>query len=162
MQKLQAKFDIINDSEKKIHGFLPERTTDFATGYDVKNAGENLVIKPFEYVKIPLGFRAILPEGFWFYLVPRSSTFAKKHLHCLNGIIDQDFESAWFFAGQYIPRNDIASEPYLGIAHGDRIAQIILLPRYEFEAIAIDSSEFAKLSKERCSKRGEGFGSSGN
>ena len=162
MQKLQAMFEIINDSEKKIHGFLPERTTDLATGYDVRNAGENLVIKPFQYIKIPLGFKCIIPEGYWFFLVPRSSTFGKKHLHCLYGTVDQDFENFWFFAGQYITENEFTDAPYLGIAHGDRIAQIILLPRYEFEAIAIDSSEFAKLSKERCSKRGEGFGSSGD
>ena len=162
MQKLQAMFEIINDSEKKIHGFLPERTTECATGFDVRNAGENLVIRAFEYVKIPLGFKCIIPENFWFFLVPRSSTFAKKHLHCLYGTVDQDFEKQWFFAGQYIPRNDFTNEPHLGVAYGDRIAQIILLPRYDFEAVAIDSSEFAKLSKERASKRGEGFGSSGD
>jgi dUTPase len=162
MQKLQVKFELINDAEKKIHGYLPEKTTSLATGFDVRNAGENLVLKPFEYAKIALGFRCLIPSEFWFFLVPRSSTFGKKHMHALYGTIDADFESAWFFAAQYVPENDLSEAPYLGIAHGDRIAQIILLPRYDFEPVLIDSCEFAQESMLRASTRGSGFGSSGD
>ena len=162
MEKLQVKFELINDAEKKIHGYLPEKTTSLATGFDVRNAGENLVLKPFEYTKIPLGFRALIPSGFWFFLVPRSSTFGKKHMNSLMGVIDEDFEKQWFFAAQYIPKNDFSEAQYLGIPHGDRIAQIILMPRYDFEVVNIDSCEFAQESMLTASKRGEGFGSSGD
>src|SRR6266404_3537788 len=86
--------------------FLPTRAEEKASGWDVRAAMPDrkpLIIKPFEYVKIPLGFRTFCPEGWWYELKPRSSTFAKKHLHSLYGTIDETFEGEALYCGQFIP-----------------------------------------------------------
>ena len=74
--------------------FLPTRATPRSSGWDVRCAQENrepLVIRPGQYVRIPLGFRILPPTGWWLELKPRSSTFAKKFLNSLYGTIDNDF-----------------------------------------------------------------------
>lgn len=97
--KFALREDIKNRKE-----FLPTRSESKATGWDVRCAEpEGAILKPFEHCKIKLGFRAMPPEGYWFELKPRSSTFGKKHLHCLYGTIDETFEGELLLAFQYIP-----------------------------------------------------------
>src|SRR5208282_6947438 len=86
--------------------FLPTKAEPYATGWDVRGAmhdKQNIVIRPGQYFKIPLGFRVLPPEGWWIELHPRSSSFAKKHMHNLIGIIDEHYPDEVLFAGQYIP-----------------------------------------------------------
>ena len=99
--KFALRDGIENDKQ-----FLPVKAESKATGWDVRAAMPDkvpLVIYPFEHVKIPLGFRTFCPEGWWFELKPRSSTFAKKNLHSLYGTIDETYEGQLIFACQYIP-----------------------------------------------------------
>ena len=160
--------------------FLPTRAEEKATGWDVRAAQEDqepIVLQPFEYAKIPLGFRAFSPEGWWFELRPRSSTFAKKHLHCLYGVIDQEYEGDCVWAVQYIPR--LWSDHYVGdtmgrryiqtirgmectINFGDAIGQIIPVKRQEMKVERVSNVDYDSLCKERGGERGEGgFGSTG-
>lgn len=100
------KFAIREDLQDVKEKFLPTRATPLATGWDVKAAFKNrgsIKINAGEYVKIPLGFRAFCPEGWWFELKPRSSSFTKKKLHLLYGTIDEDYEGEAILACQYIP-----------------------------------------------------------
>jgi len=143
---VDVHFNLVNDSEKNIHGYLPERVEKLSTGYDVRNAGPDIELVPFQKALIPLGFRAIIPEGWYFELYPRSSTFHKKSVHSLYGVIDE-----W-------DRNNL-----LKISNGDRIAQIILRKRFDFNVIASSDEEFDKMVSERGAKRGiGGFGSTGD
>lgn len=170
-------FNVLNDDEKNINGYLPERCEDLSTGYDVRNAGPDIELVPFQKALIPLGFRAFIPEGWYFELYPRSSTFHKKSIHSLYGVIDESFENYWFFACQYIPeiklhRDDFgnllwnhyisSSADSIQIAHGDRIAQIILRKRYSFDPFEVSNDDYLEVVKQRGAKRGiGGFGSTG-
>jgi dUTPase len=152
--------------------FLPKRATDRAAAWDVraaiKEAGKQLIIKPNEYVKIPLGFRAFPPDGWWYELKPRSSTFGKKSLHCLYGTIDEDFEGELLFAAQYLPEKGYAyvetllTPNNLVIEFGEAIGQIIPVRRQDMVVEEISNAEYDRLCKERNATRGaEGFGTTG-
>ena len=172
---------------EKIKGYIPERSGDLAAGFDVRNAGPDISLRPFEKVRIPLGFRMMVTQGNWWCdLRPRSSTFTKKDLHCLYGVIDEDYEGQVLFAAQYIPTLNLKKISYyhmkegttnnyfsmlkrqyendvVVIEHGEKIAQMIFLPRYEFKAVVINNEEFDKMAKQRGAERGiGGFGSTGD
>lgn len=155
--------------------FLPTRAEPKATGWDVRAAQEDrkpLIIKPFQHVKIPLGFRTFCPEGWWLKLHPRSSTFAKKNLHALYGVIDETFEGQMIFACQYIPelhfvqkagslkslKTPMADD--LIINFGDPIGQLIPGKRQEMEVVEWLNDEYDINCKQRAGQRGSGgFGS---
>jgi dUTPase len=170
--------------------FLPTRAEPKASGWDVRaDLQEPLVLKPFQHARIPLGFRAFCPEGFWLELKPRSSTFAKKFLHSLYGTIDETYEGMMIFACQYIPdldldlwqhradtynldptiygtlKNVLTAKlcPTLTISHGDAIGQLIPIKRQEMEVEEASNEEYDELCKIRNAERGAGgFGSTEN
>lgn len=142
--------------------YFPRRGSERATGWDVCAAPTNpIVLRPGQYAKIPLGFRVFPPEGWWLELRPRSSTFAKKQLHCLYGVIDEDYEGECLFACQLIP--DISSlGSDLTIASGDAIGQLIPVMRQEMKVEMVTNEEYETLCETRKTTRGTGgFGSTG-
>lgn len=184
----------LRDDLKEEKQFLPRRAHETDTGWDVRAAMEDrkpLIIKPFQKILIPLGFRAFCPEGFWYEIKPRSSTFVKKSLHCLYGTIDTDFEGQLLLAAQYIPElecvvskeNDFGyPEQYafsaksfretdkingpqnkgLRIEFGEAIGQIIPIRRQEMEVAEVSNEQYQAMSQERNATRKEqGWGSSG-
>jgi dUTPase len=157
----QFKFAIREDLEDVADKFLPTRAEPFATGWDVRAAMSNrkdLVLRPGQYFKIPLGFRAAPPEGWWFNLHPRSSSFTKKYMHNLVGIIDEHYSHEVLFAGQYIP--DINSMGHdLVIKFGDAVAQIIPFKRIEMKVSPISNKDYDDLCEKRMAIRRGGFGS---
>lgn len=120
-----------------------------------------VVICSGEYVKIPLGFRVFCPPGWWLELRPRSSTFAKKNLHALYGVIDEDFEGQMIFAAQFIP--EVAGGlTCLTIQEGEAIGQIVPIRRQEMKIERVSNEEYENFCKERNTTRGAGgFGSTG-
>lgn len=142
--------------------FLPSRGTPHATGWDVRSANvDPVVLRAGQYAKIPLGFRMFSPPGWWMEIRPRSSTFAKKQLHCLYGVIDEDYEGEMVFACQYIP--DISGlGKDIAINYGDAIGQLIPIRRQEMKVEIVTDEEYNALCKERNHSRGQGgFGSTG-
>ncbi len=184
----EYKFAIREDLENCEINFMPRRAEPYATGYDVRAALHNrssLVIKPGEYFKIPLGFRALPEEGWWFELHPRSSSFVKKYMHNLIGIIDEHYSHEVIFAGQYIPTIEPVSEvkfktgayslssdnistdyqvlnfnaPPLQINFGDAIGQIIPVKRIDMLTTKISNKDYDDLCSKRMAFRQGGFGS---
>jgi len=182
------KFAIREDLKDTGDLFLPKRAEPFATGWDVRAAPANrksIKVKIGEYVKIPLGFRTFCPKGWWFELKPRSSTFAKKKLHCLYGTIDASFEGELALSAQFIEKMRISkcnnlplnspskkrmysadihieedSKEELEIDFGEAIGQIIPVRLQEMITESITNEEFEKICKERGYERGAGsFGS---
>lgn len=164
------KFAVRPDLVKSDISFLPTRATPLSAGWDVraaiKEVGNKLIIKPGQYVKIPLGFRTFCPDGWWYELKPRSSTFGKKSLHSLYGTIDEDYEGELIFAAQYRPDKDydyietILTPRNLIIEFGEAIGQIIPVKRQEMIVESISNEEYDRLCAERNAQRGAGgFGS---
>jgi len=108
-----------------------------------------ITLEPGEKALIPLGFRARLPVGYEAQVRPRSGTSLKTDLVIVNspGTIDADFPDEWM-----VPVKNGGTVP-LRIAHGERIAQMVLA-RYE-------TLEFEAGSVTRSTERAGGFGSTG-
>lgn len=157
---IDVKFQLINDESRKVYGFLPQKAEPLSTGYDVFNAGPDVIFHQFEYRLIPLGFKAFIPSGWWLFLAPRSSTHAKRHMHTLYGTIDESYEGEWYFSAQHVPHNIETQK--LHIKHGDAIAQIIVMPRYGMKIYQVSDEQYKDLCKNRNGERGAGgFGSTG-
>ncbi len=156
------KFAIREDLINEFVNFLPIKAEPYATGWDVKAAPhdkKDIILKPGQYFRIPLGFRAFCPENWYYQLLPRSSSFAKKHMHYLIGIVDESWEGETLFAGQYVPDN---SDPNIDliIKYGEPIAQIIPVSKNNIILESISNEELDFLYKNRgYSRKSEGFGS---
>jgi dUTP pyrophosphatase len=138
--------------------FLPTKAHQEDTGWDVR-AAESFTLRAGQYAKIPLGFRMFAPPGYWLELRPRSSSFVKKQLHALYGVIDETWEGQCLFACQYIPDISAMGQD-LEIKFGDAIGQIIPIKRQEMMVENISNEEYDRLCNERKGSRGVGgFGS---
>ncbi len=155
--KFALRSDLIENEE-----FLPVKGDALATGWDVKAAitdKASITLRAGQHVKIPLGFRAFCPNGWWYELRPRSSSFGKKSLHALYGVVDETYEGELIFAAQYLP--DVTSfSKDLTIKFGEPIGQIIPVKRQEMIVQKVSNEEYDSLCKNRAGSRGAGgFGS---
>lgn len=138
--------------------FLPVRATSKSAGWDVACAFENhksYTVYPGEYLKIPLGLRCIPPEGYWLECRPRSSSFAKKKLHALYGVCDEDYRGALYFCSKYD-----GNEPLI-LEFGEKIGQIIPYKMQDMSVSEITNVCFDDFcAKETNDRKDGGFGSS--
>lgn len=157
----EYKFALVDRVKGDVQ-FLPNKAEPKANGWDVRAAidDDKISIPAFHHFLIPLGIRGFCPDGWGYRLKPRSSTFAKKYLHCLYGEIDETFQGELQLACQYIPHSAAMSPPTLTINFGDALGQIIPVRRQEMIVSEISNEEYDALCKERNGVRGEGgFGS---
>jgi dUTPase len=157
--KFALREDIRDDKR-----FLPTRGEPFATGYDVRACPEDrkdIILRPGQYFKIPLGIKSFCPEGWYYQLHPRSSSFAKKHMHNLIGIIDEHYSLELLFAGQYVPDINAMGKD-LVIKFGDAVGQIVPAKRIDVIIKEISNKEYDDLCRKRISIRTGGFGSTDN
>ena len=139
---------------------IPTKGEPLATGWDVKAAfldKKSLTLRAGQYTLIPLGFRCAVPSGYWYELRPRSSSFAKKHLHCLYGVVDETYSNMVYLACMYLPPIDSLCKD-LTINFGEAIAQIIPVKRQEMQVQSITNEQYDEFIKNRGFERG-GFGS---
>ena len=129
---------------------LPTRGSDAAAGYDLYYAGELTIIQPHTTEKLGTGLSFELPDGTFAAIFARSGLATKQGLRPANcvGVCDSDYR------GEYIVAihndTDVAKE----ILHGERIAQMVLLPYIEMT--------FNEVEELNTTNRGEGgFGSTG-
>lgn len=157
------KFALREDLNDTGDLFLPKQAEPQATGFDVRAAPKDrkdIIVKPGQYCKIPLGFRCLPPEGWWYELHPRSSSFAKKSLHALIGIVDESFPLEAQFLAQLIP-DPVSLGNSLVIKFGEAIGQIIPIKRPIVKMEQISNEEIDTLLKNRAYERTSGFGSTG-
>ena len=145
---IKVKFVKVREGVK-----VPERGSKYAAGYDLSACipdMERVIIRPGETVKIPTGLAFAYPEGYFGAVCARSGLATKCGLAPANkiGILDEDYRGEVFIA-----LHNHSSETQV-VNHGDRIAQLILLPY-----LNVDFVESDKLDE---TERGDGgFGSSG-
>ena len=162
---VKSTFDIFDQAAERYHNFaidLP-MTVDTAGGAKVPTyahetdaaadlyAMENVTLMPHSLGnKIRTGVKIQLPECWQALILPRSSIGAKTPLRLSNsvGLIDSGYRGELG-----VLYDNIGDEEYT-INAGDRIAQLLVMPSYRFQAKVVDI-----LAD---SDRGEtGFGDSG-
>ena len=130
---------------------LPVFASDAAAGLDLHAClDEPLTLPPDGRVMVPTGLALALPKGTVGLVYVRSSLAVKHGLALTNsvGVIDEDYRGELLVA-----LTNHSGEVYT-IAHGDRIAQLVVTPYFRPELLAVDA-----LSETR---RGTGgFGSTG-
>ena len=162
---MERLMNVFNQAINKYHSYSIElpMTVDTGAGAKVPTyahdtdaaadlyAMEDQVIPAHSYGnKIRTGVRIELPEGWLAFILPRSSIGAKTPLRLSNsvGLIDSGYR------GELGVLYDNTSDEDYTIVNGDRIAQLLVMPSYRFQAKVVDI-----LAD---SDRGEGgFGSSG-
>jgi dUTP pyrophosphatase len=83
---------------------------------------ESLVVWPFQVKDIDTGWDIKVPDGYWGSIKTRSSTFYRKGLLVLEGVIDPDYTgplSVVILNPTFIPKIILA---------GERLAQLLLCP----------------------------------
>jgi len=108
------------------------------------------VLHPLERVGCPLGFSTAIPEGYYFKVVPRSGLALWEGLSIVNtpGTIDSGYRNEWMAIVVNLSNQDVI------LKKGDRICQIILAKKYEYEF-----AEHEELPKSE--RNMGGFGSTG-
>ena len=162
---LDKMFGIFNAAVDKYHSYAIElpMTVDVAGGAKVPTYAHDTDAAADLYAmeditldgntkgnKIRTGVKIQLPEGWLALIIPRSSIGAKTPLRLSNsvGLIDSGYR------GELGILYDNTSNESYDIHAGDRIAQLLVMPSYRFQAKVVDI-----LAD---SDRGEGgFGSSG-
>ena len=146
MQTVQV--NIINTSSNP----LPAYATAGSAGMDIRaNLPGTLTMQPMERMLIPTGLFIELPEGYEAQIRPRSGMAIKQGITCLNspGTVDSDYRGEL----KVILIN--LSNTVQQIAHGERIAQMIIAKTERAELMPVE-----QLNK---SVRGEGgFGHTGS
>lgn len=104
-------------------------------------------IPPHGYAELPSNLKVKVPDDAWGMIKPRSSTGWRLHIEIFEGVIDTEF-TGMLCCLAFNPNN----EP-VRVKDGDRLAQIILVPKYPLKRI-ITVNELPKTV--RCES---GFGS---
>ncbi|MBH48476.1 MAG: dUTP diphosphatase [Halobacteriovorax sp.] len=151
MVSVQVKILALPNFDKELG--LPVYQTAQAAGADVKaslGSGESMVIKPGERVLVPTGLSMEIPVGYEIQVRPRSGLSLKTGLLVVNspGTIDADYRGeVKVILGNLGTKDEV-------IAHGDRIAQLVLAP--------VTQASFMQVDALGETERGSGgFGSTG-
>jgi len=114
---------------------LPMFATDGAAGLDLHVClDEPMILPSGGRAMVPTGLAIALPEGTVGLVYVRSSLAVKHSLSLTNavGVIDEDYRGELLIAV-----TNCGSEPYI-IAHGDRLAQLVVTPYLRPELIEVD------------------------
>ena len=128
---------------------LPSRETAGAAGLDLRAAAD-ASIAPGHRVLVPTGLAVAIPEGYEVQVRPRSGLAAKHGVTLLNtpGTIDSDYR------GEIIVVLVNHGHEVFHVTRGDRIAQRVLAPVTQAEAIEVTQLDDT-------ARGSGGFGSSG-
>ena len=142
---------VIQLKKLKENALLPTRGSEHAAGYDLYAClEEDVLIAPGQTVKIGTGLAVAVPEGFFGAVFARSGLASKEGLRPANcvGVCDSDYRGEYIIA----LHNDSGMERT--VRHGDRIAQLVILPFLPAEFEESDSLPETALGA-------GGFGSTG-
>lgn len=131
---------------------IPSSGSKYAAGYDLYAClpGGSVDIPPHTTEKIGTGLSMAIPEGYFGAVFARSGLASKQGLRPANcvGVCDSDYR------GEYIVAIHNDSQSTQTIKHGDRIAQLVVLP---YMSLEFEESE----SLPETDRGSGGFGSTG-
>lgn len=128
----------------------PVRAHEFDVGYDLISS-RHVGVDPGHKVQIATNIVIDLPSNVWGLLLPRSSTFYRRGLLVHTGVIDAGFRGEV----QLMAYNPSQKKVYVN--EGDRVGQLILLPRLDANFVLVEKQEQMSAGD-----RGDaGFGSTG-
>ena len=148
---------------------VPSHADDGSAGYDVYawtdwksgHAGairQTTTIPPHTTRVIHSGINLRIPRGWQIFILPRSGIAFKNDVTVVNspGLIDSSFDSDFEdFEINIGLRNHSDDDFYVN--HGDRIAQMVLLPAYYMKFTVVTTDNINRPIKARTG----GFGSTG-
>ena len=142
---------VINIKKTDPAAVIPISGSRFSAGYDLYAClGSPVTIHPHCTQKVGTGLSIEIPEGYFGAIFARSGLASKSGIRPANcvGVCDSDYR------GEYIvPLHNDTDEDYT-VRHGDRIAQLIVMPYLQ-----VEFNEVTELSE---TDRGKsGFGSTG-
>ena len=119
---------------------LPRYETEGAAGADIRanlrreDRDAGVTLAPMARLIVPTGLRVEIPRGYEMQIRPRSGLALKHGISLPNtpGTIDSDYRGPLGVA-----LINLGAEPFV-IAHGDRIAQMVIAPvlQARFEVVA--------------------------
>ncbi|MDO4562195.1 MAG: dUTP diphosphatase [Clostridia bacterium] len=143
---------IIDIKKLKDNATLPTQGHKGDAGFDLYACvDEPVIIESGETVKIPTGLSIAVPDGYFGAVFARSGLATKQGLRPANcvGVCDAPYR------GEYIVALHNDSQEDRIVNHGDRIAQLIIIP-----FLSVEFNQVDELSE---TERGiGGFGSTGN
>ena len=132
------------------YGKEPYKATEDAAGYDLF-AAEARTLFPKSCTALTTEIKMAIPKGFYGKIFPPSGLLKNHFIACDGGVIDADYR------GEVDVLMINHSGSYYTVRFGDRVAQIVLMKKYDFEFERV--SELSLLGG---TTRGEnGFGSTG-
>lgn len=138
---------------------LPSRKNPSDAGADVRLFSPDatiLTVNPGESVKLPTGLKTHIPHGYALLVMNRSGMASDKVLKVGAQVIDPGYRGEIFIN----LHNDGLKEQT--ISHGDKIAQLLLVPVIHFTSFECVSEDELYATPMYISERGTGgFGSSG-
>ena len=122
-------------------------------GLDLHNASRKVIfVPPGHVVEIPSGVHVKIPDGYAGLIKGRSSTFYRKRLLVIDGIIDSGYTGP-LFVNIWNPAFDEGNKPII-IEPMERLAQVIV--------VAVPTLKIVTADKLPETVRGDsGFGSTG-
>ena len=129
--KTKVNFKKLDD-----RAMMPTYGSEFSAGADLYAVlDSDLTIEPGKTVLVHTGLAMEIPEGFGGFIFARSGLASKKGLAPANkvGVVDADYRGEIMVAlHNHSCENQV-------ISHGERIAQLVLLPFLAAEFIETDS-----------------------
>ena len=119
---------LIKVKKLKQNAILPKQGSEYAAGYDICAClDKEIQIDPHKTYKIGTGLAIEAPEDYWVGIFARSGLATKEGMRPANciGVIDPDYR------GEIIVALHNDSEVPRNIAPGERIGQLVLMPRYK-------------------------------
>ena len=106
---------------------LPTRTFSGDAGFDLYVFGDH-TIPPGGHANIPTGVRVQFAEGWWGRITGRSSTYHKRGLLVIEGVIDQGYTGPLYVCvrNPNLTPVEIANDDRLGQLIPHRTADIVL------------------------------------
>lgn len=156
MNKIVEIKKVYNDSILPTHGSAEAAGYDLyayipgAEAYTSVNGKNSIMIAPHTMKKVSAGIAMSIPQGYFGGIFARSGLSTKQGLRPANctGVIDSDYTGPVIVALY----ND--SDMTQFVFHGDRIAQLVILP---YQEVAFEEVEELRVTE----RADSGFGSTG-